>query len=100
MSRSCCTNEHILVPTGEAARQNECCKGRCELARENSHQAFIGGAFHGRSGHAHLQATCSHACEAFRRGARTNAQAKQKIGALDGAPGLIDQRSRMSNAWM
>ena len=77
---------------------------RRELARENSHQSFIRRAIDGRSGHAHEKAPVAHASEAFRRGARTHAQAQNQVRALHGAPraargqGTQDQQRRSGDA--
>ena len=86
VSRRCCTNEHILVPAGQSARENERCDGHSELPGEYSHESFVSFAVHWRRRDAHLQATRAHAGDAFGRSARTHTQVKNEVSAPCGAP--------------
>jgi hypothetical protein len=78
-------NEHILVSAGDTARQHERRDGHSKLSGKYSHQSFVSFAVYRRCRDANLKTTRANA---FRRGAWTNTQMKQKIGALCGAPGL------------
>ena len=100
MSRGCCTQQHVLVTTGHAARENQRREGRVQLARKNSQETFIRGAIHGRCGDAHLQASVANLSETFGRGARPDSQAQQQVRSLDRAPRSRLQRRRICIAWM
>ena len=86
-SRGAGAHEHILVSAGDTACQHERRDGHRELSGQYAHQSFVSFAVDRRCGDANQKTTRANACEAFRRGARTNTQMKSEIRALCGAPG-------------
>ena len=98
LSAGGCTNDNILVPAGQPACQNKRCNRQRELSREYAHQAFVSFTIDWCGRHAHLQASRANAANAFRGRAWPNAQTKNEVCAVDRAPVLLAQRSRMSSA--
>ena len=86
VSRGCCTNEHILVPAGQAAREHQRCDGHCKLPGEYSHESFVSFAVDRRGRDAHLQAPRAHAGDAFGRSTRAHTQVKNEVSAPCRAP--------------
>jgi hypothetical protein len=76
-SRRASANANILVSAGDAACQYERRNGHCKLSGKYPHQSFVSFAVDRCRGNAHLKSTGAHACEAFRRRARTYAQMEQ-----------------------